>query len=266
MTILEALVLGIVQGITEFLPVSSSGHLVLLQKIFGIKEPVLLFDTLVHAATLISVCAVLWQDIWDILKKIIQPLTLYLIIATIPAVVAALLFKKQIEGIFSSTSFLGFFFLVTAGLLLFSELWRRRAVNPGSIDEKNMRWYDALIVGIFQAVAIMPGISRSGATLSAGFIRGLNRNFAVRFAFLLSIPAILGALILQLKDLGGGGAAGIGAAPLIVGFISAAVTGFFSIRLMLKIMRERSLLGFSIYTGALGLLVLVDRFGTHLFF
>jgi len=195
MTVFEALVLGVVQGITEFLPVSSSGHLVLIQTIFGIEEPVLLFDTLVHTATLIAVCAVLWQDIWNILKKIIQPLTLYLVIATIPAVIAALLFKKQIEGVFSATSFLGFFFLVTAGLLLFSELWRRRAANPGSVDEKNMRWYEALIVGIFQAVAIMPGISRSGATLSAGLIRGFNREFAVRFAFLLSIPAILGALV-----------------------------------------------------------------------
>ncbi|MCL2479856.1 MAG: undecaprenyl-diphosphate phosphatase, partial [Treponema sp.] len=109
--------------------------------------------------------------------------------------------------------------------------------------------------------------SRSGATLSGGLIRGLKRDFAVRFAFLLSIPAIAGALILQVKDLGGGGlTAGIGTVPLIVGFVSAAVTGFFSIRLMLKIVREHSLTGFAIYTGALGLLVLIDQFGTHFFF
>ncbi|MCL2832601.1 MAG: undecaprenyl-diphosphate phosphatase [Treponema sp.] len=269
MTVLEALILGVVQGITEFLPVSSSGHLVLLQKIFGIGEPALLFDILVHTATLIAVCVVLWKDIWDILKKIIQPLTLYIIIATIPAVIAALVFRKQINGVFSSTSLLGFFFLVTSALLVCSELFSRKAAktaadNKTAVTEKKMKWLDALIIGIFQAVAIVPGISRSGATLSAGLFRGLKRDFAVRFAFLLSIPAILGALVLQVKDIGKI-TESIGALPLAVGFIAAAVTGFFSVKIMLKIVRERSLFGFAVYTCVLGLIVIIDSFGTHFF-
>jgi undecaprenyl-diphosphatase len=295
LSIIEAIILGAVQGITEFLPVSSSGHLVLLQEIFGIQEPTLLFDTMVHVGTLVAVCSVLWKDIWSLLKKIIQPLTLYLIIGTIPAVVAALLFRGSIEAAFSSTSFLGFAFLITTGLLVFSELFYKRKRNASGdasgdkADNKdnnevavsnegqaevhltgkgpeNMTWIDALIIGIFQAVAITPGISRSGATLSAAFIRGLSRDFAVRFSFLLSIPAILGALVLQIKDLGSeGSVGGIGAVPLAVGAIVAAVVGFFSIKLMLKIVREKSLLGFALYTGILGILVLIDRFGSHFF-
>jgi undecaprenyl-diphosphatase len=197
LSIIEALILGVVQGITEFLPVSSSGHLVLLQQIFGIEEPVLLFDTMVHMGTLVAVFAVLWQDIWDILRKFFQPLTLFLVIATLPAVIAALLFNKQIERAFASPSFLGFSFLITSALLLFSELLYRRK-KPGAPDgssEGKMTWLDALIIGLLQAIAIIPGISRSGATLSGGLFRGLNRDFVVRFSFLLSIPAILGALV-----------------------------------------------------------------------
>ena len=276
MNIFQALILGVVQGITEFLPVSSSGHLVLLQKIFGIDEPTLLFDTLVHVGTLVAVCAVLWKDIWAILRNLFQPLTLFLIIATIPAVIAALVFKKQIEGAFVSASFLGFSFLITSGLLCFSEfisrsvgkshgsLWKNRTITD--MGENNMTWLDALIIGLFQAVALVPGISRSGATLSGGLFRGLNRNFVVRFSFLLSIPAILGALVFQIRDLGEAGTSGIGIVPLLAGTVSAAIVGFFSIRLMLKIVREHTLLGFAVYTGVLGLLVLVDQFATHLFF
>jgi undecaprenyl-diphosphatase len=267
MSILQALVLGVVQGITEFLPISSSGHLVLLQKIFGIEEPVLVFDTFVHIGTLAAVCVVLRQDIWGILRKLFQPLTLFVIIATIPTVIAALLFKRQIETAFASASFLGFAFLLTSALLLLPEFLYRtgpKKIKTTENTEAKMTWQDALIIGLFQAVAINPGISRSGSTLSAGLFRGLKRDFAVRFSFLLSIPAILGALVFQIKDLGRGEPAG--AAALVVGAISAAIVGFFSIRLMLKIVRERSLLGFAVYTGALGLLVLIDRFATHFFF
>jgi undecaprenyl-diphosphatase len=288
LSIIEAIILGAVQGITEFLPVSSSGHLVLLQEIFGIEEPTLLFDTMVHVGTLVAVCSVLWKDIWNLLKKIIQPLTLYLIIGTIPAVVAALLFRGSIEAAFSSTSFLGFAFLITTGLLIFSEMFYKQKsgasgdkadnkvavsdegqaqdTHPIGKEMEKMTWLDALIIGVFQAVAITPGISRSGATLSAAFFRGLSRDCAVRFSFLLSIPAILGALVLQLKELGSeGSVGGIGAVPLVVGAVAAAVVGFFSIKLMLKIVREKSLLGFAFYTGILGVLVLIDRFGSQIF-
>ena len=134
------------------------------------------------------------------------------------------------------------------------------------LDEREMTWLDALIIGLLQAAAIVPGISRSGATLSGGLFRGLGRNFVVRFSFLLSIPAVLGALIFQLKELPQGGPTGAGAVPLMVGAASAAVVGFFSIRLMLKIVRERSLFGFAVYTALLGFMILIDRYATHFFF
>ena len=135
-----------------------------------------------------------------------------------------------------------------------------------------MNWFDALVIGLLQAIAVIPGVSRSGATLSGSLSRGLNRDFAARFSFLLSIPAILGAAVFQIRDLLKGGAvdttagAGIGAAAIIAGTLSAAVVGFFAVRLMLKIVREKSLWGFAIYTGILGLLVLIDRFGTRFVF
>jgi len=271
MSVIEAIVLGLVQGLTEFLPVSSSGHLVLLQKIFGITEPTLFFDTMLHAGTLLAVMAVLWQDIWAILKKIIQPLTLFLIIATIPAVIAALAFGDVIEDAFESGKFLGFCFLITSVILVIAEkLSRINTVNVLK-NQENMNFLDAIIIGIMQSIAIIPGISRSGATISGALFRKLERDFATRFSFLLSIPAILGALILQVKDLLKNWAAetaneNIGAAAVIAGTVTAAVVGFFAVKLMLKIVREKSLYGFAIYTAILGILILVDQFTAHLLF
>jgi len=270
MDILSAVVLGAVQGLTEFLPVSSSGHLVLFQKIFGIEEQTLFFDTMVHAGTLLAVFVVLWRDIWAILKRIVQPLTGWLILATIPAVIAAVAFKNPIEHAFESGQFLGLSFLITAALLCAAELLSSRPVNNREPKKAgDMNWRDALIIGVLQAVAIIPGISRSGATISGALSRRLDRDFAARFSFLLSIPAILGAVVLQIKGLAdGGGAAdnGISAAALIAGMASAAIVSFFAVRLMLKIIRERTLFGFAIYTAALGTLVLFDQFVTHLVF
>jgi undecaprenyl-diphosphatase len=267
MTILEAIILGAVQGITEFLPVSSSGHLVLLQRIFGIEEPVLLFDTMLHVGTLAAVFVVLRRDIGGLLRRIAQPLTGFLILGTIPAVAAALLLKDRIEGAFESGQFLGFAFLFTALALLLSEVLSRR---PGpSRPREAMGWFDALIIGVCQAIAIVPGVSRSGLTLSGALSRKLDREFSARFSFLLSIPAILGALVLQVKDLLGGasgGSAGTGIAALAAGTVTAAIVGFFSVQLMLRIVRERSLWGFAIYTAVLGSLTLADQYITGLFF
>jgi undecaprenyl-diphosphatase len=266
MTVLEAIILGAVQGLTEFLPVSSSGHLVLFQKILGTSGPALFFDTMVHGGTLIAVFAVLWPDIWSLLKRPVQPLTAYLILGTLPAVVVALAFSDAIEGAFESGAFLGFAFLITALLLALAEILSKRARRLRQKEE--MTWADSLIIGIYQALAIIPGVSRSGSTLSASLARGLNRDFAARFSFLLSIPAILGALVLQLKDLVAGSAPGInaGVLPLAAGTISAGAVGFFAIKIMLKLVRERSLWGFAAYTGALGLLVLTDQYLTKFFF
>jgi undecaprenyl-diphosphatase len=277
MSIYHAVLLGVIQGLTEFLPVSSSGHLVLFQKIFGISEPALLFDTMLHVGTLAAVVVVLWKDIWAILRKLNQPLTVYLIIATIPTVIVALIFRKSLEKAFETGHFLGFAFLITSVLLAGAELLAKKGATSGNIAKNaaNISWLDALIIGIMQAIAIIPGVSRSGATLSGALSRRLDRDFAARFSFLLSIPAILGAVVFQLKDLVKGdapeaagvtapggltAAGGIGAAAMIAGTLSAAIVGFFAVRFMLKIVREKSLWGFAIYTGVLGLLVLLDQF------
>jgi undecaprenyl-diphosphatase len=267
MTIFQAIILGAVQGITEFLPVSSSGHLVLFQKIFGISESALFFDTMVHAGTLVAVFVALRNDIWNILRRIIQPLTGLLIIGTLPAVIIALLFKHKIEKAFASGAFLGWAFLLTALALALSEaLSRRKGVFRGHSE---MTIIDALVIGIMQGIAVIPGVSRSGFTLSGALSLKLERGFAARFSFLLSIPAILGALALQLKDMADSGAqnaADIDALPIIAGTAAAAIVGFFAVTFMLRIVQKRSLAGFAIYTSILGIFVLIDQFAAHLFF
>ncbi|MDR0377498.1 MAG: undecaprenyl-diphosphate phosphatase [Spirochaetaceae bacterium] len=281
MKIFEAVILGAVQGVTEFLPVSSSGHLVLVQRIFGVSEPALFFDTMVHVGTLAAVFVVLWKDIWGILRRPVQPATGFLILATLPTVAAALIFKDGIERAFASGGGLGFAFLFTAAALLVSWRLSRRpypagraagtsnaAGKTGILPTGAMDWLDALVIGLCQAVAVVPGISRSGLTLSGALSRKMDRDVAARFSFLLSIPAILGALVLQIKDLAGRGGEGgnIGVGAVVAGAVTAAVVGFFAVKFMLKIVREKSLWGFAIYVAVLGVLVLADQGGTHFFF
>ena len=282
MSILEAVILGIVQGLAEFLPISSSGHLVLLRNAFGISEPAMFFDIMVHIGTLLAVIVVLRQDVWAIMRRPFQPLTGYLILATIPVVIVALFFTDLIDDAFETGRFLGFSFLLTTVLLITAELLSKRAqakassAKPGLKDAESMTWLDALIIGIMQAVAISPGVSRSGATISAALSRKLNRDFAARFSFLLSIPVILGALVLQVARMVRGTSAeaitaaetagGISAAAVIAGTVSAAVVGFFAVKFMLKIIRQRSLYGFAAYTAVLGILVLIDQYITRIVF
>jgi len=281
MNIIEAVILGIVQGLTEFLPVSSSGHLVLLQKIFGINEPGLFFDTMLHLGTLIAVFAVLWKDIWELLKKPFQKLTGFLIIATIPAVIAALLFKDPIENLFESAQLLGFCFLITTILLITAEclchnlniknlfaVKSQKKENLNLKDASKMTWVHAVIIGLMQAIAIPPGISRSGATISGALFCKLDRDFAARFSFLLSIPAILGAVVLHSKDLVSGKIVSqdINIISVIAGTLAAAAVGFFAVKFMIKIIREKSLLGFAIYTAVLGLIIILDQFVLRIVF
>jgi undecaprenyl-diphosphatase len=245
---------------------------VLLQKIFDVNEPSLFFDTMLHVGTLLAVFVVLWKDIWAILKKPFQKLTGFLILATIPAVIAALSFGDFIEELFISANFLGICFLITTTLLVISEVLSRRAKNNNNLKKpENMTWLDALIIGIMQALAIPPGISRSGATISAALFRKLDRDFAARFSFLLSIPAILGAVVLHSRDLVFGNVSevtevSISAGAVLAGTLTASIVGYFAVRLMLKIIRERSLFGFAIYTGILGIMVLIDQFATRMVF
>jgi undecaprenyl-diphosphatase len=265
MSVFEAIILGAVQGLTEFLPVSSSGHLVLLQKIFGLDEPALFFDTMVHVGTLVAVFIALREDIRNLLRRIAQPLTGYLLLATVPTVIAALFFLDRIEALFQSGAFLGFSFIATALALLTAEFISGRAFRFK--PQAAMNWFDALLIGVCQAIALVPGVSRSGLTLSGALSRRLDRDFSARFAFLLSIPAILGALALQLKKLAFGEALiAQSPAPLIAGTLSAAVVGFFAIQFMLKIVAARSLRPFALYVAILGVLILGDQNFLHFFF
>ena len=270
MNFLHAAVLGIIQGLTEFIPVSSSGHLVLFQRIFAINDPSFFFDVMLHAGTLLAVFVVLWKDIWAIIKKPIQPVTAFLVLGTIPMVIFALIFRRPIEGLFSSGSFLGFSFLITSLLLCISEIFIRKtqkkpekdSINTGALSWSSLSYKDAVIIGLFQAIAIIPGVSRSGATILGALSRKLDRDTAARFSFLLSIPAILGALVLHLAELFTGTASGSDISvnsglSIIIGTIVSALVGFFAVRFMLKIIREKSLLIFAVYTFILGILVLI---------
>jgi undecaprenyl-diphosphatase len=277
MGVFQAIFLGIVQGLTEFLPVSSSGHLVLVQKIMDISAPTFFFDTLLHGGTLIAVFAALRRDIWNILRRPFQRFTLMLLLATIVTAGLAFLLKDTVEAAFESALWLGPAFLLTSAALFSSELFSRL---PGVFrNDAEMGWLDATIIGALQGIAIIPGVSRSGFTLAGALSRRLERDLAARFSFLLSIPAIVGALVFQIKDIMEVAAApsvnpsasvgifgGIGLAPMAAGTIAAAAVGFGAVTLMLKIVRERSLMGFGVYTAVLGLLILLDQFVTHVVF
>jgi undecaprenyl-diphosphatase len=262
MSLIQAIILGIVQGLTEFLPISSSGHLVLMQKIFGITEPTLVFDTSVHIGTLIAVFAVFKDDIISILKKPFQKLTLLLLAATIPTAIIGIVFKDTFEQMFHSGSTLGFEFVATGAILLWSD-----ALKSGRKGVRETTYLDAVFIGVMQGAAIMPAISRSGLTISGALFRNLDREFAARFSFLLSIPAILGAAVFQTKDIiEMGGSSGIDMSALIAGSIAAALAGYVSRKYMLQVLRKGKLKYFAYYVFVLGALVILDQYVTHIFF
>ncbi|WP_317853830.1 undecaprenyl-diphosphate phosphatase [Chakrabartyella piscis] len=262
MDIIHALILGLIQGLTEFLPVSSSGHLVLFQNLFGITEGTQFFTILLHVATLVAVFIYYWEDIWTLIKKPIQRTTMLLIFGTIPTVIIALLFNDTFDAIFGAGKFIGFNFIFTGCILLYADSCR-----SGRKRISRMSNPDAFIVGTCQGLAILPAVSRSGMTISACLSRGMDRESAARFSFLLSIPAILGAMVLMLKDVITGEVAlgdSIGIMPMVVGFLAAAVSGYFAIRAMVNIIKRGKLKYFSYYVFILGIVLLVDQFFLHM--
>ncbi len=274
MTPLQALVLGILQGATEFLPVSSSGHLVLVPWLLnwhGVGESELAFDALVHWGTLLAVLAYfrreLWQIVWAVLDGIRrrEPLGTidarmgwYILVGSIPAALFGLLLEDWFEELFGRPDAAALLLFATAGLLFFAERYGAK-----KRELETMRWVDAILIGVAQALAILPGISRSGATIAAALKQGFKRADAARYSFLLGVPAVLGAGAIQLLKLLDAGDLSGQIDTLMIGFVSAALVGYLAIHSLLLFVRRRPLYLFSLYCvvlGASSLVVYVLRY------
>lgn len=272
MDIIQAIIMGMVQGLTEFLPVSSSAHLVIVPELMGVKSS-LAFDTLLHVGTLVAVVGYFWKDILAMIKAFISSLTdifhgnfkqgikedsfkrltWLVLVGTIPAGLMGVLFKDQFESLFSSITAVGFFLLIT-GVILWGAEWiaKRNSENQDK-EVKDVTFANSLVIGLFQGFAIAPGISRSGSTIAAGLFLGLDRKLAARYSFLLSIPAILGAALIQAKDIVSFDS---GLGVLIGGFISALIFSYLAVKFMMNYIQKHSLIVFSYYCWIVGALTL----------
>ncbi len=272
MTYLMSAVLGFVQGVAEFLPISSSGHLTLLQHFFGMEEPDNLLNVLLHFATLIAVCIYYFQDVLEMIVEFFRGiaalfsrkpshgnppearrLVLLVIVGTLPLFLI-LPIKNVVESFGSSPVFVSCALLVTGTILFFSD-----RMSGGRKNARSATLKDVLLVGLAQGVATIPGLSRSGSTISAGMAVGFDRKFAVRYSFLMSLPAVLGATLLELKDvLGGEAVLEAGILPkYLLGMVIAGVVGYFSIRLVNLLADKGKFGAFSYYCWIVGVLSLV---------
>ena len=255
MTALQALILGIVQGFAEFLPISSSGHLALGSVLFGLEDT-MLFHVIVHVGTLIPVVIVFRKDIWELMRRPFQKKTLLLVIATIPAAAVGALFASRIESAFSSLTFIAFGFVITGIALMVSDRIRK---NKKTQEEMGVT--DAALIGVAQAVAVFPGVSRSGATIVMALGRGINREAAAKFSFLMSIPIILGALAYHLWEVvRNPDAVYINYTTLSIGFVTSAITGYLAIRLLLAAVKKAKLSYFAYYVLALATAITIGQF------
>ncbi|MCG8516331.1 MAG: undecaprenyl-diphosphate phosphatase [Halanaerobiales bacterium] len=254
MEIIKVVLLGIIQGLTEFLPVSSSGHLVLFQSLFGIESDQLTLEVFLHFGTLLPIIIIFRKDIIDIIlfKKEKRQLTWLIIIGMIPTGLIGFFLKDFFAGLYSSVSLVGFMLLIT-GLLLY--LAERLGHNRKSLAEMN--GVNAGLIGIAQGIAIIPGISRSGITIVAALLQGLDRESAARYSFLLSIPVIFGAGLLETKDVLASGLEGLSWLMLAAGTTAAAISGYFAIKYLLHILKKGRLSIFSYYCWTIGLLILL---------
>jgi len=248
-SILQALVLGIVQGLTEWLPVSSSGHLVIFQNLFGLSQQNVIFDLFLHLGSLLVVLYVFREKIKQVVLsffvnkyKKYRTMAYLVILGTIPTALIGYFFQDFFEAMFSSLVPVGVALLITGVLLYFCERFeRKKELNPIS----------ALVVGLVQGIAIMPGISRSGSTIAAAQFMGVKKEEALNFSFLLFIPAILGASVLQLSKTD---VSNIELAPVIIGTLAAVVVGYFALTLLVKLVKQGKLKMFSYYCWAVGIL------------
>lgn len=284
MTVLQGFLLGILQGVAEFLPISSSGHLALAQSLFGLEDVPLLYDIFLHMATLLAVTIYFWPKIWALLKcfgrwitkkqksdnqvqisendllcptdKIGQKTIIAIILTTAITGTFGIFTSKLIPDL--SIKFVCGGFLVTSALLIISSIMEKRQSAKGPNEFTGISIKQSIIIGIMQGFGTLPGISRSGSTIAGALFGGVNRSLAGEFSFIVSIPAIFGAFILELKDLGQMSSS-IGAAPIIAGCISSFAVGYFSLSVLMKIIKKGKLQWFAAYlipAGILGLIFL----------
>jgi len=245
MSLLEAIILGLIQGMSEFLPVSSSGHLLVFHHLLGITaEDNLTFIIVLNMGSLMPLLFVFRKDIWELMKKPFQKTTYLLVIATIPLIIVTLLFEGLIESMFYMVHFLPVGFTITGVVLLLSD---RLKSNNKNID--SITYVDAVFIGLAQACAVFPGISRSGSTITATMARGVNRESAAKFSFLMSIPAAFGAMAFRMFRIVSNPELiqGLNFVNLGAGFITAAITGYLAINFMLAIVKKAKLKYFALY-------------------
>lgn len=266
MSLLDSIILGVVQGITEFLPISSSGHLILIREFLNISEngEILVFDIFIHVATALAIIVYFWSDLVHLLKGLIEKndisyknkswrLALAIIIGSIPAAILGILFEDKIQEVFRSTNSVVWILLIgsllIAGAEVFTSKMKRDYNSKISIPK-------GFLIGIFQALALMPGMSRSGATISGGLFLGLSRSEAARFSFLLGLPVMLGAGLIKVVS-GGLVISGVSIFVMLSGAITAFLVGLISITLLMKILKSRTLWGFVGYRLVLVILLVL---------
>ena len=265
MTIIEAILLGIIQGATEFLPISSSGHLILVPSLFNLSEPDLNAIAIAHQGTLLAVIVYFRRDLWNIITAVIHGLRQrrpmatvearwgwYIAAGSVPAVLAGLLFSGLLDQVLAKPAIAAVMLIITGLILVLGEY-----LLTGTKSLSEIGWQDAIVIGLAQAIALIPGISRSGITITAGLGRGLDRPSAARYSFLLGVPVIAGAGVLAAIDLAQSPTVTNQIPMLLVTFLTAAVVGYFCILFLLNWVRERSLYIFAAYCIAFGLIYLL---------
>lgn len=274
MTLFESIILGLVQGLAEFLPISSSGHLAALQYIFGIDgSNVLTFTVMLHFGTLVAIFVVYWKDIVDLVKELFatikdvctgqgvqvnkndtRKLGFMIITASVPTAIIGLLLNDFFESLYARMAVIGVCLIITGCGLFFAERY-----GGGKRTIKDMNFRNAFFIGLCQSVAIMPGISRSGATMIGGLACKFDRAFAVRYAFLISIPSVLGAFLLEVPDAVRSVSDGTGMSlgVMLAGIAVAAVSGYAAIKVMIKAVTNKKLMYFSVYTWIAGAALII---------
>lgn len=266
----QALLLGIVQGLTEFLPVSSSGHLMIFKEILGVDaEGFLDFTLTVHFATVLSTIIVFWSVIWSLLKGLFRfkyndetDYVFKIVVSMVPIALVGLLFKDQVESLFGDNLFtVGVCLVITAVLLWLSDKYGKSGGSPATeLNEhrNGISYLQAFVVGLSQACAIAPGLSRSGTTIATGLLCGVRRDVMAQFSFLMVLCPIIGEQLLSLIDVASvSTGASLGTGPLVLGFLGAFVSGLFSCKVMIAIVRKAKLVWFSIYCLAAALLIFI---------